>query len=134
MNLQTEKIATDFKASLLERVYKQKEKEGHTGRHSPPPAICPRCAHGRRKVWQAVDEEQRAPARDDPPRDATEERVSEGKAAEEQSEHRGRGLAVGAEQTRQDFLPGDLVDQAAHARQDGERQSNRADHCEGIGP
>jgi hypothetical protein len=64
-----------------------------------------------------------------PPRGAAEERVARREPAEEDREHRRRGLAVGSEERRQVLLPRDLVDQAGEARQHREQQCRDVDHC-----
>jgi hypothetical protein len=61
-------------------------------------------------------------------REPPEERVSDRQSAQEDPEHRGCGLAVGAEQGRQEPLPGDLVDQRAESRQNCQHQSRAANH------
>ncbi len=77
---------------------------------------------------EAVGEEQpRRPARRLGPRHQrlrhpAEEDVADGEARQEDAEHGGGRLAVGAEQRRQVLLPGDLVDEPRGAREHGEQQ------------
>jgi hypothetical protein len=69
------------------------------------------------EAQQARRAASRAGAGHAPPGHAAEQRVAEGQAAEEQPQHRGGGLAVGAQQRGQVLLPADLVDQGAEAGQ-----------------
>ncbi len=69
-----------------------------------------------------------ASALHEPPRRPAEQGVADGEAAQEDGEHGGRRLAVGAQQRGQVLLPGHLVDEAREARQHREEQRSEADH------
>ena len=83
---------------------------------------------------EAVDAEQgrllasQRRAVDGSPGDPAEHGVAGREAAQVQAQHRRRRLAVAPEQRRQVLLPGNLVDQAAEACEEGQKKGDGARH------